>query len=193
MPDRKKSPAARKRLSRDQWLAHALNHLAREGEAKLTIDRVVKALGVTKGSFYWHFKDRDDFLRKVVDYWDEHFTECVAIHVQSLDDSPAKRLWAIAETVWREDLARYDLAVRAWAAQDEAIAQLVLRIDKRRLGVVRELFAALGFRGTDLEMRARCFVTYISLDKAIFIKQTKKQRLACMELFQSVMTKHQQP
>ena len=128
-------PAARKRLSREQWLAHALNHLACEGEAKLTIDRVVKALGVTKGSFYWHFEDREDFLRQVIEYWDEHFTKCVADHVESLDAGPSERLWAVAEAVLQKDLTRYDVAVRAWAAQDELVSCGVASNDSSSLQV----------------------------------------------------------
>ncbi|MEM8755480.1 MAG: TetR family transcriptional regulator, partial [Pseudomonadota bacterium] len=50
----------KQRLSRDDWLAHALGTLAAEGAPALRADRMAKALGVSRGSFYWHFRDLDD-------------------------------------------------------------------------------------------------------------------------------------
>jgi AcrR family transcriptional regulator len=57
-----------KRLSREEWLSRALQVLSREGKAKLKIESLTKNLGVTKGSFYWHFKGRAEFVRSLADY-----------------------------------------------------------------------------------------------------------------------------
>lgn len=62
------------RLTREEWLAKALEVLARKGVAGMRIDALSKALGVTKGSFYWHFKNRDDFTKNLLDYWMSAFT-----------------------------------------------------------------------------------------------------------------------
>ena len=62
------------RLSREEWLMLALEEVAREGGAKLRIDKLVEGLGVTKGSFYWHFKDREDFVQSLVEFWAEYTT-----------------------------------------------------------------------------------------------------------------------
>ena len=66
------------RLSREKWLMRALDILAEEHNALLRIDDLVKRMGVTKGSFYWHFKDRDDFLTQLLDYWIHEFNEKVS-------------------------------------------------------------------------------------------------------------------
>jgi hypothetical protein len=92
------------------------------------------------------------------------------------------------ETVCLEDLARYDVAIRAWAAQDTRIAKLVQRTDRKRLRVVRDLFAEMAFEGAELEMRARCFVTYVSLETGISVKQNKKKRLECLQQLHTLLT-----
>lgn len=150
------------RLSREEWLSQALDYLAQEGKAKLTIDKLVGALGVTKGSFYWHFRDRDDFQQSLVKYWDNRYTQVVAERVEQLSGSSNDRLLAIMEIVCKDDLARYDIAVRAWAAQEPSVAMLVRSVDESRLRFVRSLFAEMGFRGTELDMRARSFVQAVA-------------------------------
>ena len=185
-PEPKASPP--KRMTRAEWLEHALDYLAREGEAKLTIDRLVRALGVTKGSFYWHFEDRDDFLRGLIEYWEDQFTRSVLEQVSAMEASPSERLLAIAETVLEKGLARYDVAVRAWAAQEQGLAALVRRVDMARFRAVRQLFHELGFSDAELEMRTRCFVTYVSLEPALTVKQSKKRSVECIRKFHALIT-----
>ena len=168
---KKRSP----RHSREQWLSLALDFLAEDGNARLTIDRLVKALQVTKGSFYWHFRNRADFQASVIDFWDARFTQVV---VDQLDrnSTPRQQLWSVMETVFRSDLARYDVAIRAWATHDATIAPLVQKVERKRFRTVRRLFAQLSFEGPELEMRTRCFVTCVSLEPAITLKQSSKQK-----------------
>ena len=83
----------------------------------------------------------------------------------------------IAETVIGENLNRYEAAIRSWAAHDPQIAPLVRKVDRARLAAVRQLFAGLGFRGAELEMRTRTFVTYYSLERCILVQQSKRKRL----------------
>jgi AcrR family transcriptional regulator len=56
------------RLSQGAWLEKALEILANEGEKKLSIVHLAKLMGVTKGSFYWHFKNRKDFTETLIHY-----------------------------------------------------------------------------------------------------------------------------
>ena len=65
---------SRPRLSRNKWLALALDVLAEEGRAKIEIDYLAKKLGVTKGSFYAHFSGRKDFVTSVAFYWADSLT-----------------------------------------------------------------------------------------------------------------------
>ena len=65
------------KLTREQWLSNALEVVARKGGAKLRIRDLVERLGVSTGSFYWHFQSRDDFVESLVDYWARAFTSRV--------------------------------------------------------------------------------------------------------------------
>ena len=69
------------------------------------------------------------------------------------------------------------MAVRAWAAQESGIASIIRQVDKERLGLLRDLFAELGFRDEELEMTTRTFVTYYSLEHSILVHQSKRKRL----------------
>lgn len=149
---------------------------------------MVRELGVTKGSFYWHFKNLADFQTSLIRYWADKFTQVVAQRIGSLETSVEDRLLRLIDTVFKKDLARYDVAVRAWAAQDTALAKLVQQVDEKRMQVVRGLFEEQGFEGIELEMRTRCFVTFVSFDSAITLKLSNRKRLACLRSFHQLIT-----
>ena len=79
-----------KGLSRNEWLARALEVLAKEGSSVMTVDALVKRLNVTRGSFYWHFEDRADFIRQLVHYWSVAFTEEIAKEVSKVRGGAAE-------------------------------------------------------------------------------------------------------
>jgi AcrR family transcriptional regulator len=166
-----------KRLTREQWLSLALDVVARKGGAKLRIDRLVRDLEVTKGSFYWHFKNRDDFVRSLVDYWVSYSTSQVIEEVNRVGGDAKKRFYVVLEKVTREDLGRYDLAMRAWAALEPAVARVVTKVDAQRLSYVRGLFSEMSFRGQELELRARAFVCYMAGEHVFYARESKKEQI----------------
>lgn len=176
-----------KRLTREDWLSLALEHLAK-GQTGLTIDKFVESLGVTKGSFYWHFRNLKEFQVALVDYWDTHFTQNVIENLEHMEAGPGERLWVIMETVCKNDLARYDVAVRAWAMQKKELTDRVRSVDESRIRTVRALFRELGFSGKALAMRTRTFVTYVSLELGLSIHQSKRQRIDCMREYHALIT-----
>lgn len=178
------------RLSRDEWLARALDIVALEGQTKLRIDTICRALGVTKGSFYWHFKDRDDFVHGVVAYWSNHFTDPVREQVSQLPGTARDRLKALMRIVSEGGFARYDVSIRAWAAQDpELVAAIVKAVDKRRLDFVGSLFADMGFEPFESEMRARACVAYLSFEASVLAKSAKKDRSRMLDGFFDLITR----
>ena len=171
------------RLSRDEWLTRALEILAEKHNALLNIDALVKRMGVTKGSFYWHFKDRDDFLSQLLDYWVYEFNEKVPKELnKAVGDQDAKtRLRFLLTYLVEHDCARYDMVVRSWAAQDPKVGKVLVKIDKLRLNIVQTLFTEIGFSETDARTRARIFVTYMSLRAGLFVKTSKREELAAID------------
>ena len=186
MAKRKRPPT---RLNRDEWLARALDILALEGRAKLRIDTICNALGVTKGSFYWHFKDRDDFVRSVVQFWSDRFTDPVMERVSRLGGSAQERMKALMHAVSEGRFARHDVSIRAWAAQDpELVAAIVKAVDQQRLAFAGSLFSEMGFDGPEAEMRARALVAYLSFEESVLAKSSKKDRSEMLDRFFDVIT-----
>jgi AcrR family transcriptional regulator len=155
-----------------------LEVLSRRGGARLRVRDLSAELGVTTGSFYRHFNGRDEFVRNLIGYWQQRFTAEIIERVRRSGDDAKTRLIALTTGIIEEDLGRYDVAIRTWATQEPDVASLVRRVDLQRLDILRELFANLGFRGHDLEMRVRTFVTYHSLEHFLQVRQSKPTRLA---------------
>jgi len=84
--------------------------------------------------------------------------------------------------ILEHDLAKYDLAIRDWAARDSAAAKAVRHVTRARLNFARSIFSELGFRGRQLEMRARLFVGYHTWEQATFLDLSKNERRAFLRL-----------
>lgn len=176
-----------KRHGREEWLASALEILAREGEAELRIDRLCRHLGVTKGSFYWHFRNRADFVRSLAEFWNETFTREIGVGASAFDD-PAERLRYIIQSVLHGDITRYDVPIRAWATHDASVAAVVRKSDRFRFRTVRSALQEMGFSGRELEFRARLFVAFAGFESSLGLETSRKQRHSEAELFLKLVT-----
>ncbi|UCD70374.1 MAG: TetR/AcrR family transcriptional regulator [Betaproteobacteria bacterium] len=138
---------------------------------------MAKSLGIAKAGFYWHFKNRDDLLRQLLDYWTHELTEIVTANPWILSLPPKERLIRTADMVLDYELARYDIPIRQWALQDAGVAKTVKQVNRLRLDFVAEALSELGFKGESLEMRSTVLVRYLSMETAEFRgKSTKRQR-----------------
>ena len=149
------------RLSKEEWLARALEILGRKGASELTIESLARRLGVTKGSFYWHFKDRADFFRQLIEFWDEHFTQTVIVEISSQGGPPEERLLELMRLVLTKRLDRFEMPVRAWVQQNPALAPLLRKVDRHRVSFVRLLFLEMGFDEDEADTRTRIFLSYM--------------------------------
>jgi AcrR family transcriptional regulator len=153
----------KKRLTREEWLARALPVIASKGNAKLRIHELVKQLGVTRGSFYWHFKDRDDFVRQLVDYYHRWSTDQVIVEVERIGGDAAERLKTVMRFVAEKDLGRYEEAMMSWGVQEPIVSESFEIAIRRRIEFIRSFFVQLGFEGQELEARALAFVGYMRM------------------------------
>jgi len=177
-----------KRLTREDWLSAALEVLYGEGVGKVSIVRIARDLGVTSGSFYWHFKDRNDLLRGLLDFWVHSQTEAIFEEVARFEGTPSERLFKLMEMLTIGEQARYEVAVRAWAGFDDMAAEVVRRIDKRRVEWLRSVFHEIGFSGNEAEMRARLFVYYQLAEPSILWREPKSKRREIMKLRHRLLT-----
>jgi AcrR family transcriptional regulator len=150
------------RLKQDEWLERSLSQLA-QNKGKFNIDELVKKLGVTKGSFYWHFKNRDDFIRKLLDYWESSSTQFVFDEMEKYSDADAEKR--------NKKFCQHDIAIHNMAALNKQTAAKVLIVDKMRLNFVNSIFREIGFRGKDLEVRVHVFTVFHSLREGFLGKK----------------------
>ncbi len=139
-----------------------------QGGSKLNVFDLCAKLGVTKGSFYAHFEDRADFVERFLAYWAETFIQSVFNAISELEDPvPEGHLLALMRLLHHERMARHDVAVRAWAAQEPKVAKAVRKVDARRFEYIRQIFHDIGFRGTELDLQTRIFVVYHSSNEGM--------------------------
>jgi len=157
-------------LSRDRWLELALNALSDKGKSKFSLDALIKAMPVSKGSFYWHFKNRADFLMALVEHWDRHETQNVIDALGALPEkvSPEDKLWELMRVVYETQSTRHDLLIRSLTLEFPEIREAVKIVDQKRMKTVQALFDAMGFAGDELVMRTLTFVTATTFDRQIF-------------------------
>jgi len=163
-------------LSRDEWLDKALNAVSRAGGAKLRIQSLVDEVGVTKGSFYWHFRSREDFILSLIDYWHEAYTLTVSKFLNEYEGSARDKLYTLLNMVFVQKLTRHDLAIRAWAIEEPKIRLQVKRTDDFRLAYVRNLLTQIGFEEESADFRARLFLSEASWEGWRYEDLTEAQR-----------------
>ena len=149
-------------IRKQEWLARALDILAKDGSGALTIDHICREMGVSRGSFYWHFASRDDFRIAVMDYWFEQSTRSVASIVEKKDLCAEMKLELLIVSIYETEAIRYDLPIRAWASKDAKIQDKLEKVDAFRYKFARNLFSEIGFTGADLELRSEIFVRDLS-------------------------------
>lgn len=166
------------RYDRNAWLEAAVRVLTREGQAQLRIDSLAAELGVTKGSFYHHFRNREDFVEKIIDFWSAAFTDYVVETIDAMDAPPRDRLLKLTEMIEAEGLARYDFAFRSWAAQNAKVAEKVREVDEKRFAYIRSIFREMGFKGAELDMRAEIWLVYHSAQNTVHIPAANRSSKA---------------
>jgi AcrR family transcriptional regulator len=148
-------------LVRAQWLNAGLEALRKGGVGAVRVERLAADVGVTKGSFYHHFRDRGALLEEVLEYWAREMTDAEFERIQTLPGGLAPRLVALAEDVLEKGMGRYDPAVRAWAREDRKVAAAVAQVDRRRVKALAAFFEEGGFAAAEARVRARTFYTFL--------------------------------
>jgi AcrR family transcriptional regulator len=142
-------------LSAQDWLHQGLKTLAKSGFTALKADPLAKAMGVSRGSFYWHFADIGAFHAAILARWHEVAAEQIISNVEaaSKDQNP---LALLLRRVFSERLM-LERAVRTWASVDPAARAAVQAIDRRRLSYVEGLLAQSGLSAEIARARAQIF------------------------------------
>ncbi|WP_017582630.1 TetR/AcrR family transcriptional regulator [Nocardiopsis valliformis] len=136
----------RKRLTAEDWARAAMAAISEGGLSAVAVEPIAARLGATKGSFYWHFANRDALIAAALDLWEREHTEAVVAYVEAEPDAHAKlrRLFRDV-TVWAASAAenRIEVALLATASHP-LVAPAVARITERRVSYVASLYEELG-------------------------------------------------
>lgn len=160
-PPRRRATTARVQLDPERWVEAAVDVLAREGVTGLRVEVLAKRCGVTKGSFYWHFRDRQALLDAVLQHWkagrirDIEKTTAVTPGQERTQLHYAIEVYGASRN--RKGMS-IELAVRDWARHDARAAAVVEEVDLYRLECTRKLFVAAGM--SDAEAKSRSLLLY---------------------------------
>jgi AcrR family transcriptional regulator len=146
--------AANARRSVGDWIRAGYDIMAEEGLKAMTIDRLCRRLGVTKGSFYWHFTDMKAYRAALVESW------------AALRDEDRRQLDSLAALPPRQRLSlmmtalvsprhwTLERAMREWARSDATVATAIRASDRRVVAAVRQAFLDDGFDPDEADIRA---------------------------------------
>lgn len=147
------STTASKRLTQDDWITAGLHALHQRGPDFLRAEPLAEYVGVTKGSFYWHFKDVPAFHESLLQHWEEQVLGCA----EAVDaGTTTARLRRLCQTIAGdvEDPAPLaticEPAIRAWARSNAMALESVARTDAQRLNLLQGLLADTGIRNPEM-------------------------------------------
>jgi AcrR family transcriptional regulator len=177
------------KIPAETWLATARSVLAEEGIAAVKVDSLAQRLGVTRGGFYHHFRDRADLLERLLEHWEE-----VALFLPPgrAPRDPAEALAVIDAQVRhlieeRDYDPRFDMAVRAWGQADATVAAAVERMDRRRIAALTRIFVALGCERLEAAIRARVLYFHQIGYYAIGVRATAAARLRAADRYVRIL------
>jgi len=156
--------SARVRLDRDEWIEAAIDVLAEQGLHGMRIEVLAKNFGVTKGSFYWHFKDRQDLVDGVLETWRDGRIRDINKQTGASTGHEREQLLHLIDvygaTRNRKGIS-IELAVREWARRDAQAAAIVEEVDTWRLECTRQLFVRRGLSDDEAKSRSLLLYAYV--------------------------------
>ncbi len=149
------------RVSKNTWLDAARDTLIANGIDRVKIDLLARKLKVTRGSFYWHFKNRADLLSALIEDWKETNTKPMLEAIELSGRRGNKEDFKYFSDLLTEEkhyFPKFDSAMRDWARHDKKVANLVKEMDNMRIAALTEMFLQYGFEPNAAHIRAR--ITY---------------------------------
>ncbi len=179
-------------LTREAWIQAATEVLVDQGIDHVRVDLLSRQLGVTRGSFYWHFRDREALLRSVLQAWRETATEQLTRRLEQSHSQPHEQLRELLSLPFRGRAAvraaRIELAIRAWARRDEMARHAVDEADAMRIGYIAQVFSSFGFGVVPARTRAYLLYGYLVSESLMPNQGSALQKRQRCELLQELLT-----
>lgn len=164
-----------KRLSSHDWVREAIKVLLARGVDEVKVDRLAKSLAITRGSFYWHFKSREELLDRVLEVWDTRHAAFLEEWSSEVDGQPGLRLWKLMNLWVRRDKRVYfpewHAALQSWAKKSAKVSAMYRRQEKAQVQALARMFAKLGY--DEIEAPARARIAHLFFEShGYFVGQT---------------------
>jgi AcrR family transcriptional regulator len=179
----KKTPT-KNRLTREDWTHAASRRLIRQGIDAIRVEPLAAAMGVSRGSFYWHFKSRAELLDAILANWRENQTHRIVDRLrQDSKLTPLERLSRLRmlppRTRSSVEAAALELAIRAWARRDKLARKIVEQVDAERIEFTAALLVDVGMPAAEAEQWARIGYAYTIGESLLRERMTDQQILEC--------------
>ncbi|MQB19182.1 TetR/AcrR family transcriptional regulator [Agrobacterium tumefaciens] len=149
------------RGSQEVWLQAAYEALLETGVESVKILPLGKKLNLSRTSFYWFFKDREELLATLLTRWREKNTGNLVKQCEAYAESIVEAMFNVFDCWINPQLfdPRFEFAVRSWALQSEDISTEIENADRARLSALQNMFMRFGHAELDADVRAR--TTYL--------------------------------
>jgi len=177
MPKPKSPARAANPLSREAWVKAATNLIAHTGVPAVAVEALAQTLGVTKGSFYWHFKNRDELIHAALEAWEQDQSSDVVTRYSGIED-PRRRLRVLLFAAFEDVENGRFFAALAVSSEDPRVQPTLQRATERRLALGVEAFKSLGL--TDKEARERALLAYAAYAGYFQLLRTTPEAMAAV-------------
>ncbi|WTX00820.1 TetR/AcrR family transcriptional regulator (plasmid) [Streptomycetaceae bacterium NBC_01309] len=147
--------------SRQDWLEAGLEILANSGARDMTLENLMEKMGLTKGSFYHHFKGMPAFKTALMQHYEEQLTAQYIEEAEAGAPPASEKLRRLLERVATESRDDPEAAIRSWALQDAEVAETQARVDRARLEYLESVW--LEHSGDAREARVMGQLLYVIL------------------------------
>jgi AcrR family transcriptional regulator len=177
------------RGSPDLWLEAAYETLLEAGVDAVKIMPLAKKLRLSRTSFYWFFRDREELLDALVARWREKNTGNLIKQTEAYAETIAEAMLNVFDC-WLDSAlfdARFEFSIRSWALQSPEILQEVHKADRQRIDALTRMFVRFGHDEVHADVRARTVylvqIGYISMQTKEDISVRMARIPAYVEIF----------
>jgi AcrR family transcriptional regulator len=150
-------------ISRDDWIDAAWDILGEAGVEGIRIEQLARKLSVTKGSFYWHFKNRQGLVDAMIERW-LGMREEDRPGFSSASEDPSERLWKVIERGITRGTRGQAAALRLWGQRNPEVEEKIVAADSVRRQFFIDQFKALGHDDEKAEISAEVYMSVISAE-----------------------------
>lgn len=168
------------KVTREDWLAMARDTLVNEGVEKVKILSLAERMEVSRSSFYWYFKNRDDLLDALLAEWEARNTARIIEHCRMPSETITQAVCYFF--LCFIDPAKFDtgldFAIREWARRNETLRKRIDAADAARIAAVVEMFGNHGYTAQDADARARILYFMQLGYHALDVRETMELRMS---------------